>query len=124
MLPRVGFSCLRDQCYSVLSCSDRDTILVLHSLTPEKVGLPWSELLRYRSVMTSRCKQWFRTGSTFCTLERNVNFSLNRNLQLKYETNKYNLKYFTSYVKLSGFKILIIDFKIKNLILICVRKIN
>ena len=27
------------QCYSELPCIDRDTILVLHSLTPEKVGL-------------------------------------------------------------------------------------
>ena len=32
-------------------------ILMLHSLTPEKVGLPGSELPRSRSVMTSRCKQ-------------------------------------------------------------------
>ena len=79
----------RDQCCSVLPCSDRDTILVLHSLTPEKVGLPGSELPRSRSVMTSRCKQWFRFDSTFCALELNVNFSLKGNLQLlKYETKK------------------------------------
>ena len=32
-----------------------DMILVLHSLTAEKVGLPGSELPRSRSVMTSRC---------------------------------------------------------------------
>ena len=81
-----------DLCYTVLPCSDRDTIVVLHSLTPEKVGLPGSELPRSRSVMTSRCKQWFSFDSTFCTLERNRNFSLNGNLQLKYETKKYNLK--------------------------------
>ena len=36
-----------------------ETTLVLHLLTPEKVGLPGSELPRSRSVMTSRCKQWF-----------------------------------------------------------------
>ena len=82
----------RDLCYSVLPCRDRDTIVVLHSLTPEKVGLPGSELPRSRSVMTSRCKQWFSFGSTFCTLERNINFSPNGNLQLKYQTKKYNLK--------------------------------
>ena len=39
--------------------------------TPEKAWLPGSELPRSRSVMTSRCKQWFRVDSTFCTLERN-----------------------------------------------------
>ena len=72
----------RDQCYSVLPCSDRDTIVVVPSLTPEKVGLPRSELTRSRSVVTSRCKQWFRRDSTFSTLERNVNFSVNGNLQL------------------------------------------
>ena len=60
LLPRVFFIRVsyRDQCYSVLLCSDRDTILVLHPLTPEKVGLPGSELSRSRSVVTSRCKQW------------------------------------------------------------------
>ena len=49
----------RDLCYSVLPCSDRDTTVVLPSLTPEKLGLPGSQLPRSRSVMTSRCKQWF-----------------------------------------------------------------
>ena len=82
----------RDLCYSVLPCSDRDTIVVLPSLTAEKVGLPGSELPRSRSVMMSRCKQWFSFDSTFCTLVRNRNFSLNGNLQLKYETTKYDLK--------------------------------
>ena len=36
----------RDLCYSVLPFSDKDTIGVLPSLTPEKVGLPGSELPR------------------------------------------------------------------------------
>ena len=94
VLPRVIFFGVsyRNKCYSVLPCSDRDMILVLHSLTPEKVGLPGSELPHSRSVMTSRCNQWFHSDSTFCTLEQNVNFSLNSNLQLKYETKKSNIK--------------------------------
>ena len=106
MLPRVGFfvSLTADLCYSVDPCSDRDTILVLPSLTPEKVGLPGSELRGSRIVMMSRCKQWFRCGSTFCTLEWNVNFALKGNLQLKYETKKYFIKGFLCYMKLSGLK--------------------
>ena len=55
LIPGCGFLRVsyRDQCYSVLLCGDRDTILVLHSLTPEKIGLPGSEFPRSRSVMTS-----------------------------------------------------------------------
>ena len=41
----------RDQYYSVLPCSNGDTILVLPTLTP---AVP-----RSRIVMTSQCKQWF-----------------------------------------------------------------
>ena len=48
----------------MLPCSDRDTTLVLHSITTENVGLPRSELPRSSSVMTSRCKQWFLFNST------------------------------------------------------------
>ena len=91
--PGQDFSCLllRPVLLAV-TCSDKDTILVLPSLTPEKVWLPGSQLPRSRSVMTSRCKQQFSFDSTFCTLERNRNFSINGNLQLKYETKNYNLK--------------------------------
>ena len=88
-MQQLGLFPYLDQFYSVLPCSDRDTILVLHSLTAEKVGLNGSELLRSRSVMTSRCKQ---RSQSFCTLERNVNFSLIGNLKLKYETKNYNIK--------------------------------
>ena len=81
----------RYQCYSVLPCSDRDTILVLHSLTPEKVGLPRSELPPSRSVMTSRCKH-FPLLLYVLYFGTNANFSLNGNLQLfEYETKKYNI---------------------------------
>ena len=77
-------------CYSVLPCSDRDTIVVLPSLTLEKVGLPG------RHDVNPWCKPWVCFDSTFCTLERNRNFSLNGNLQLKYETKTKN--YYNSYV--------------------------
>ena len=86
IVQQLGLSPYLDQFRSVLPCSDRDTILVLHSLTAEKVGLNGSELLRSRSVVRSV------THKSFCTLERNVNFSLNGNLKLKYETKNYNIK--------------------------------
>ena len=85
------FSLHHYKCHSVFQCSDIDMILVVYSLTPKKVVLLGSELPHLRTVMISRYKQWFRSDSTFCTLERNVNFSLNDNLQVKYETKKYNI---------------------------------
>ena len=53
--PRFVFSFLfpRPVLLGVTLYSDRVMILVLHSLTPEKVGLPGSELPRSRSVVTS-----------------------------------------------------------------------
>ena len=59
-------------------------IVVLPSLTPEKVELPGSELPRSRSVITSRCKHG-SISTPRCTLERNVLRCTLERTQGKYE---------------------------------------
>ena len=75
----------------MLPCSDRDTIVVLPSLTPEKVGLPGSELPP--RVVLWRHDVYNGSASTLCSVFWKKNKLFTKwQLTIEYETKKYNLK--------------------------------